>query len=403
MPGSATKRGGRADVRADVVIIGAGVAGLVSAIIMARGGLDVVVLERSTREQIETRPRAGLLGPGPVRVLERHGLAAGLRAAGSPHRNCEFRHQGHSFVIEYADFTGGLHHVVYPQQRLVQDLLKIYLDLGGAIEFEVSDVRLDGLVDEVASVEFVTAAGERRLARAHYVAGCDGFGGASRAAIPAGVLRRTEQVHSRWAWLAVLAKVAPSTDKIIYAVSPRGFAGHMLRDHETSRFYLQIEAGSDVADWPARRIWSELHARLALEGWELAEGPLLETPTVVAMDSIFFEPMRFGRLVLAGDAARRVPPAAAKGAGLAIADGESLALALTAAVRDGDDQALLTYSDVCQRRGWISQEASTKLLDLVHVEPADPFARRIQDIRLERLRTSAVAAAAFAEDYVSPV
>jgi p-hydroxybenzoate 3-monooxygenase len=399
MPRSA---GGRGE-RADVVVIGAGVAGLVSAILMRRAGLDVLVLERCTREQIETRPRAGLLGPGPVRVLERHGLADGLRAAGSPHRNCEFRHGGRGFVVEYADYTGGLHHVVYPQQRLVRDLLATYLDEGGTVEFAVADVRLGDLMDVAPTAAFVTAAGQPRQVRAHYLAGCDGFGGVSRASIPAGALRRTEQVRSRWAWLAVLAQVPPSTDKIIYAVSERGFAGHMLRDSTTSRFYLQVEAGSDPADWPAERIWAELRVRLGIDGWALAEGPLLEPPTVVSMDSIFFEPMRFGRLVLAGDAARRVPPAAAKGAGLAIADGESLGLALPAAVRAGDDLPLLRYSEVCQRRAWLSQDASTKLLGLVHVDDADPYARRIQDIRLERLRTSPVAAAAFAEDYVCPV
>jgi p-hydroxybenzoate 3-monooxygenase len=390
--------------RPGVVIIGAGVAGLVAGVVLQREGIDTLVLERCSRAEIESRPRAGLLGPGPVAVLERHGLADGLQAKGSPHGSCEFRHRRRGFVVEYAQFAEGRRHTVYPQQRLVSDLLAAYLAAGGTVEFNATDITLTKLMDDEPSAEFTAADGTRHQVRGRYLAGCDGHHGISRASIPAGVLRCTEQAPSRWAWLAVLAAVAPSTDKIIYAVSPRGYAGHMLRDAQTSRFYLQVPSGADPADWPAERIWEELHARLAVDDeWTLAEGPLLEPPSVVAMDSSFFEPMRFGRLLLAGDAARRVPPAAAKGAGLAIADGEALGQALAAVLHRGNELALLVYSDVCQSRAWLSQEASTKLLNLVHVEHDDPFARRLQDVRLDRLRTSPVAAAEFAEHYVAPV
>ncbi len=388
----------------DVIVIGAGVAGLVTAVVLARQGIDTLVLERASRADVESRSRAGLLGPGAVEVLERHGLAEGLRAAGAPHRNCEFRHRRQAFVVEYAQYVDGRHHMVYPQQKLVADLVLAYLAAGGTIEFSVRDVTLDGLTSDRPTVAFVTANGEGRTAKSRFIAGCDGHHGVSRASIPWEALRCTQQYESPWAWLAVLAGVAPSTDKIIYGVSPQGFAGHMLRDHQTSRFYLQVEAGTDAAQWPADRIWEELQARLAVdEDWELAEGPLLEPPSVVAMDSAFYEPMRFGRLLLAGDASRRVPPAAAKGAGLAIADGETLGLAVAAALHDLDERPLDAYSDVCQRRAWLSQEASTKLLHMVHVEFSDPFAQRLQDVRLDRLRTSPAAAADFAEHYVSPV
>ncbi|AEH11600.1 MULTISPECIES: 4-hydroxybenzoate 3-monooxygenase [Protofrankia] len=389
--------------RVGVVVIGAGVAGLVAAVVLARRGIDTLVLEAASRARVESRPRAGLLGPAAVDALERNGLADGLRAEGAPHHNCELRHRRRAFVVEYDRHAGGRHHVVYPQQELVADLVAAYLAAGGVIEFGVTDVMLDALTSDHPAVSFVTADGQRQTVESRFIAGCDGHHGVSRGSIPEGALRHIRQRDSAWAWLAVLAAVAPSTDKIIYGVSPRGFAGHMLRDHRTSRFYLQVEATADAADWSAERIWEELHARLAVDAdWQLAEGPLLEPPNVIAMDSVFYEPMRFGRLILAGDAARRVPPAAAKGAGLAIVDGETLALAVAAALHDADERPLNAYSEVCLGRAWLAQEASTKLLQLVNVELADPFARRLQDVRLDRLRTSPVAAAEFADHYLSP-
>ncbi|WP_239312167.1 4-hydroxybenzoate 3-monooxygenase [Frankia sp. Cj3] len=386
----------------EVAVIGAGVAGLIAATILKRAGIDTVVLERRTQEEIHSLVRAGAYGPGQVAILERHGLADKMRSAGKVAGMCEFRHRRQRFVVDCEALTGhGL--TIYPQHLLVGDLLAAYLDTGGAIEFAVSDVRIEDLNSDRPAVRFVAADSTERRLRCHYIAGCDGHQGVSRGFIPPGAIRSIERTGGRWAWIAALVGAGPSVRRTVYSVSTAGFAGQMLRDEKMTRYYLQVESNTNPEHWPEDRIWTELHTRLAVdEDWTLIEGALLEPVAVVSMDTVFYDPIKFGRLLLAGDAARRIPPTAAKGASLAIADAEDLAHAVTRSLRYGDDAPLAAYSDTCLRRSWIAQDASTRLSELIHVELDNRFSRELQDARLDRLRTSPVCAAEFADLYLSP-
>jgi p-hydroxybenzoate 3-monooxygenase len=384
-----------------VGIVGAGPAGLVLAHLLADQGIESVVLERQSRDYVEQRVRAGLLEHGTVALLEDHGLAERLRERGQVHRGIELRFDGRRHRIPYADLYGGRHMMVYAQQELVADLIRLWLARGGEIVFEVEDASLHGMDGEQPEIRY--GAGERRQRLAcDFVAGCDGFHGVSRGSIPPAALT----VHDHrlpFAWVGVLAQVAPSTEEIIYANHSRGFAGHMLRSATVSRFYLQTEPDDPIESWPDERVWEELARRLATDdGWRLREGPVLEK-NVTDMRSFVVEPMQFGRLFLAGDAAHIVPPTGAKGLNLAVADARVLAGAIARRVRESDSSGLEAYSATCLRRVWRVQEFSSWMTWLVHRIPDGPDAelrRRLQRSQLEYLCASPAAGASFAENYV---
>jgi p-hydroxybenzoate 3-monooxygenase len=282
---------------------------------------------------------------------------------------------------------------VYPQQELVADLIAAFVGRGGELHFEVPDVALHELT---GAARITSSAGEWRC---QVVAGCDGFLGVSRAAVPAGALQVFDRRHE-FGWVAVLAAAPPSTEEIIYALHADGFAGHMLRTATVSRYYLQCPPDDDIANWPDDRVWAELQARLAEEGWVLQEGPVLEKG-IVEMRSFVVEPMRHGQLFLVGDAAHIVPPVGAKGMNLAIWDARHLAAAVARAVHHRDTSGLDAYSATCLRRTWRVQEFSTWMAHLLHrLDGGDPFLERSQLARLEYLCSSAAAATIFAENYV---
>jgi p-hydroxybenzoate 3-monooxygenase len=385
-----------------VGIVGAGPAGLVLAHLLADQGVESVVLERQTRDYVEKRVRAGLLEHGTVALLERHGLAERLCARGQPHRGVELRFDGRRHRIAYGELYGGRHMMVYAQQELVADLIRLWIERGGEIRFEAEAAGLHGLAGDRLEVRYASQGREERLT-CDFIAGCDGFHGVSRGSAPAGALRAYDQ-RLPFAWVGVLAQVAPSTEEIIYAQHARGFAGHMLRSRTVSRFYLQTEPDDPIESWPDARIWEELQLRLAVDdGWKLREGPVLEK-NVTEMRSFVVEPMQFGRLFLAGDAAHIVPPTGAKGLNLAVADARVLAEALTRRVRSSDSRDLDAYSATCLRRVWRVQEFSSWMSWLVHRIPdATPDAelrRRLQRAQLEYLVSSPAASASFAENYV---
>ncbi|MDH6124057.1 4-hydroxybenzoate 3-monooxygenase [Kitasatospora sp. GP82] len=386
-----------------VAIVGAGPAGLVLANVLQRAGIDCVVVERQTRSYVEARARAGLIEHRTVEFLRRHGLAERLLAEGAEHGSCEFRFQGERFSIPYRDLAGDRSHYVYPQQFLVRDLVESYLDAGGKLLFSHPVVALDGLDGDRPVLRCEPAEGSQPLElECDFVAGCDGFHGVSRQAVPDGRLRAFSK-HHEFGWLAVLAETPPASEQIIYALHEDGFAGHMLRTPSVTRFYLQCPVGDVPENWPDERIWSALWRRLGMTPEELKPGEITEK-NVLDMRSFVVEPMQHGRLFLVGDAAHIITPAGGKGMNLAIADAEELAVRLLAHYGGADADALDGYSAACLPRIWQAQEFSHWMLHLLHSPAArqtdSDFMHRLQLSRLAQLRDSATYSMMFSDSYV---
>ncbi|MER6126955.1 4-hydroxybenzoate 3-monooxygenase [Streptomyces sp. NPDC001795] len=387
--------------RVPVVIVGAGPAGLTLANVLRDASVDCVVLEGESREFIEQRPRAGFIEEWAVRALERRGLAGRLLERAQTHSECEFRIGGERHRFAYTEVSGH-HHFVYPQPLLVTDLVREYADVkDGDIRFGVRDVELHGIDTEDPSVSYTDPdSGERRRIGCDVVAGCDGARGLTRASLPqerAHIARLDYGVG----WLALLAEAPPSSDCVVFGVHRRGFAAHMARSPQVTRYYLECPPGDDPENWPHERVWSELRARLSVAGAPpLTEGRLIEK-RVLDMHNYVVQPMAYGRLFLAGDAAHLVAPIAAKGMNLALYDALLLADALVAYYRSGDTGGLRGYSAACLRRVWEYQEFSEWFAELLHgPSSGDPFRAGNATARLRRLFDSPAAAAAFAESYI---
>ncbi|MGW7299690.1 4-hydroxybenzoate 3-monooxygenase [Streptomyces sp. NPDC054829] len=387
--------------RFPVVIVGAGPAGLTLGNILRAASVDCLVLETESRAFIEQRPRAGVLEEWAVRGLEQRGLAENLLARGQVHNECEFRFAGQRHRFEYASLTGR-HHFIYPQQFLVTDLVREYADVrGGAIRFGVRDVELHDLDSDRPSVSYTDPeSGLRQVVRADVVAGCDGARGVSRAALPPGYTRISRFDYGI-GWLALLAEAPPSNDCVVFGMHPRGFAGHMARSPEVTRYYLECPPGDDPENWSQDRVWAELQERLGAAGApRLTEGRLIEK-RVLDMHSYVVEPMSYGRLFLAGDAAHLTAPIAAKGMNLALHDAFLLGDALVAFLTKGDSTGLDSYSETSLTRVWDYQEFSQWLSEVYHgVSSGDPHRAGTTRARLHRLFTSPAAARAFAESYL---
>jgi len=388
-----------ASLETDVGIVGAGPAGLLLGHLLAREGIETVVLEARSRSYVEQRVRAGVLEQGTVDVLTETGLGERLHREGLVHEGLELRFEARGHRIPLTELTGGRAITVYGQQKVVEDLIQSRLDAGDALFFEVEDVRVDAVDTDVPVVRFRHDGTDHEL-RCRIVAGCDGSHGVSREAIPDGALT----VYARdypFAWLGVLAEVAPSTDELIYCHHDRGFALHSLRSPQLSRLYLQCDPADEIEAWPDERIWDELRTRFATaDGWTLNEGPIVEKG-ITPMRSVVIEPMQHGRLFLAGDAAHIVPPTGAKGLNLAVADVRVLAAALADWFERGDDTALQGYSEVCLRRVWRVQHFSWWMTSMLH-RPAgqDPFERKLQAAQLRYVTRSRAGATTLAENYV---
>ncbi|MGA5318406.1 4-hydroxybenzoate 3-monooxygenase [Streptomyces pseudogriseolus] len=386
--------------RFPVVVVGAGPAGLTVGCVLRAAGVDCLVLETGTREFIEERPRAGVIEEPVVHGLERRGLAGNLLERARRDTACEFRFDGERHRFGFHELTGR-HHWVYPQQFLVSDLVREYADVrGGAVRFGVRDVRLHGLDGDRPSVSYVCPeSGRREVVACDFVAGCDGARGVTRAAV-AGRARVARHDYGI-GWLALLAEAPPSAGRVLFGCHPDGFAGQMPRSPEVTRYYLQCPPGDDPENWPHERVWTELRRRLGAAGAEpLTEGRLIEK-RVLDMHDYVTEPMAFGRLYLAGDAAHLVAPIAAKGLNLALHDAFALGDALAARLLKGDGTGLAGYSESCLRRVWDYQEFSQWLSELYHGGAGgDPFRAGTALARLRRLFSSPAAAAAFAERYL---
>jgi p-hydroxybenzoate 3-monooxygenase len=343
--------------------------------------------------------RAGVLEQTTVDLLDSAGVAERLHREGLVHHGLELRFDGRGHRIDFAELTGGRAITVYGQQEVVKDLIAARLAAGGELLFEVQDVSLHDLESDWPCIRFSHDGADHAL-RCDVIAGCDGFHGISRPTVPDDVLRIYEREYP-FAWLGILAEVAPSSEELIYCYHERGFALHSMRSPRLTRLYLQCAPDEDIDEWPDERIWQELRTRLATgDGWTLGEGPIVEKG-VTPMRSFVVEPLRHGRLFLAGDSAHIVPPTGAKGLNLAVADVRVLSEGLGSWFERGDPAGLDAYSETCLRRVWRVQHFSWWMTSMLHRFPGDdPFDGQLQRSQLRYVSTSRAAATTLAENYV---
>ncbi|MFB7292362.1 4-hydroxybenzoate 3-monooxygenase [Actinacidiphila glaucinigra] len=381
-----------------VGIIGGGPAGLLLARLLQNHGIDCVVLESRERDYVEQRQRAGILEQGTVDVLRSCGAGERLDREGLVHDGIELRWNRRSHRVDFPALTGGRRVWVYAQTEVVKDLIALRLADGAPLLFGAHVHAVEGADTDRPVVRYRHEGREKTLS-CDYVIGCDGFHGVTRSAFPEQARRTYERVYP-FSWLGILADVAPSCEELIYAHSPRGFALHSMRSPEVSRLYLQVPNGTDPAEWSDERIWDELEARFAVDGdWKLERGPVT-SKAVLPMRSFVTEPMRWGRVLLAGDAAHIVPPTGAKGLNLAAADVIVLARALAHLEETGSTALLDAYSDTCLRRVWRAEHFSWFMTTTLHTDPAQSdFDTRLQISQLDRIAASPHAAAELAENY----
>ncbi len=386
-------------MRTQVGIIGAGPAGLLLAHLLHLRGIESVVLEVRSRAYIEERIRAGLLEQGTVDILDGAGAAARLHREGMIHEGLALRFDGESHRIPLTDLTGR-RVTIYGQQEVVKDLVALRLGYGAPLVFEAADVAVHDIDSERPSITWTEDGAPRRL-ECDIIAGCDGFHGICRGNIPPDVLRIYERVYP-FAWLGILAEAPNVHHELIYARHDRGFALATMRTPTLTRLYLQCRPDEDLGEWPDHRIWEELHARLARRDGpsEVHEGPIVQKG-VTAMRSFVAEPMRQGRLFLAGDAAHIVPPTGAKGMNLAVADVWYLTQALEAFYAGRGTAGLDGYSDRCLRRIWKAQRFSWWMTSMLHrFDAGDAFEHKVQVAELDYLCGSEAGMRTLAENYV---
>jgi p-hydroxybenzoate 3-monooxygenase len=384
--------------RTQVAIVGAGPAGLMLSHLLEQRGIDTVVLERRSREYVESRIRAGVLEHQSAAALRAAGVGERMDRQGMAHASIDLAFSGAHHRIELERLTAKKI-MVYGQHEVVKDLIAQRLSDGGEILFEADVQAIDGLDGEQPTVRYRHDGQDHNLA-CDFVAGCDGYHGVSRASVPAGAIATHERSYP-YAWLGVLAEAAPTSDELVYARHDNGFALYSMRSPEVTRLYIQCRPDEDPDAWSDRALWDELHRRLETgDGWTINEGPILQK-NVAPMRSFVAEPMRYRRLFLAGDAAHIVPPTGAKGMNLALADVQVLAPALARWFEAGDERGLDAYSDTCLKRVWKVQRFSVWMTRMLHAQPdADGFERRLQQAELDSVASSDSAARHLAENYV---
>ena len=382
-------------MRTQVAIIGAGPAGLLLSHLLAARGVESVVIENRSRDYVEARLRAGILEQQTVDLLTDLGLADRLHRDGMRHDGIYLQWPGTRHQIDFQELCGRSVWV-YGQTEVVKDLIGIGLDKGMAIEFEVTNTAVHDVDTEQPWVSYDDADGNAQRLDCQVIASCDGFHGIGRPTIPAAAQRIWERGYE-FSWLGILAQTPPSTDELIYAWHPNGFAMHSMRSPEISRLYLQVDADDRIENWSDDRIWAELATRMKLDGWTLTEGPVLEK-SILPMRSFVSTPMRHGRLFLAGDAAHIVPPTGAKGLNLAVADVALLAHALDKLLTNGQTGPADAYSDTALNRIWRATHFSWWMTSMLH-HSGDPFDAQLQLSQLRYIESSRAAATSLAENY----
>ena len=384
-------------VRTRVAIVGAGPAGLLLSHLLDQEGVESVVVERQTAEHVQSRIRAGILESSTVELLKSAGLGERLVRESMEHKGIYLQWPQERHHLDFVELVGRSLSV-YGQTEVTKDLMRARDAAGQQAFYEAGDVAVHDIEGDQPSVTFVDSDGRPQRVEAEAVAGCDGFHGPSRQAMPASV-RRTWEREYPFAWLGVLADVAPSTDELIYAWHDDGFALHSMRSPKVSRFYLQVTPDEDIAQWSDDRIWEALAARLGhgQDGWSLRSGPIREK-SVLPMRSFVHTPMRHGRLFLAGDAAHIVPPTGAKGLNLAVADVALLYRALVAWLRDGSEKLADDYSDAALRRVWRCTHFSWWMTMMLH-RHGTYFDVQLQRSQHERGVSSECAAQELAQNY----
>lgn len=384
-------------MRTQIGIIGAGPAGLFLSHLLYLQGIDSIVIESHRRERIESRVRAGVLEQGTVDLFNETGVGERMRREGLTHHGFELRFNRRGHRIDMFELTGGRCITVYGQQEVIKDLIATRLKANGQIVFEVEGASIHDFDSAKPKIRFRKAGASHEI-NCDFIAGCDGFHGVCRPSVPTGALAFYERVYP-FAWLGILAETPPSSHELIYANHQRGFALHSMRTPSLTRLYLQCAPDENLENWPDARIWEELSARFEMEGFALHTGPILQKG-ITPMRSFVAEPMHFGRLFLAGDAAHIVPPTGAKGMNLAIADVRLLARALDRFYSSGSQEELATYSERCLRRVWRAQYFSYFMTNMLHrANIGDEWDYRRQLAELDNVTSSRAAATNLAENY----
>jgi p-hydroxybenzoate 3-monooxygenase len=385
--------------RTQVGIVGAGPAGLMLGHLLHRHGIDSVVVENRSEQYVVERVRAGVLEQPTVDLLRESGVGHRLDRQGLPHDGIYVAFGGERHHIDFAALTGGSRITVYGQNEIVRDLIDARRQTGRPLVFEASGVAVDGLESRAPRLTY-RLEGALHEVRCDVIAGCDGFHGVCRTAIPSSRLRIFERSYP-FAWLGILADAAPASDELVYSRHETGFALFSMRSPTVTRLYLQCQPDERIEEWSDDRIWDVLRTRLSTtDGWRPHEGPITQK-AITGMRSFVVEPMRYGRLFLAGDAAHIVPPTGAKGLNLAMADVWRLAGALADLYGSGRTSALDRYSEAGARRTWWAQRFSWWMTSMLHKQPdAGPFDERRQQADLEYLVHSRAAMTSLAESYV---
>jgi p-hydroxybenzoate 3-monooxygenase len=386
-------------LRTQVAIIGSGPSGLLLGQLLTDAGIDNVILERSTKDHVLERIRAGVLEEGTCALLDKAGAGERMRREGLPHDGFDLTFDGKRHRIDLHDLTGGRRVMVYGQTEVTRDLMDRREETGGKTWFEAADVQPTDFGSDKPYVTFKHGGTEHRL-DCDFIAGCDGFHGASRKAAPGDAIKLFERVYP-FGWLGIIAEVPPVNHELIYSNHERGFALCSMRSHTRSRYYVQVPADEKADNWSDERFWDEIRRRLpAATAEAMVTGPSIEK-SVAPLRSFVAEPMRFGRMFLVGDAAHIVPPTGAKGLNLAASDVHYLFEGLREFYLDKSSAGVDAYSGRALARVWKAERFSWWMTSLMHLFPDNgPFGQRIQEAELEYLVNSRAASTALAENYV---